>query len=459
MSVLLRKLCPLLLIVCSICSLLIFSPLPIPAAYAASNPITLQSHAYRIAFPQYIDFTATALDTSNKITTATLFITFNVTFNGSGEMYDTSGTSEHHTVPIPQPAQTVSLSWQEHTDGSVFYAPGTQVDYYWQLRDSAGNTYIESQQQFVTMDSRFTWSHLSQGLVQVNWYNQPQSFGTMLLSEATKDVARIGNVLGGMPHMLINLWVYGNDGDFHGALPPNTFEWVGGIAYPLLDEATIVAASTSDTTVIRDMPHELTHIVFYQLTMQGMEVPTWFNEGLAVYNQLYHEPQMTDRFNLALSTHSLLRLSSLQTNFPADADLAELAYAQSWNLAGYMFKTFGATRMQHFIRNLDNPDTTFDQAMTQAFGLDSIHLENQWRLSLNQPAVLSPVQPKKPAQPQQPKQPQKPHVQATTDIGSSVAILFGSWSLMLSLLVIVIMAFYKKPRGRATLKDHSVAQP
>ncbi|MEO8970448.1 MAG: peptidase MA family metallohydrolase [Ktedonobacteraceae bacterium] len=454
---LLRKCRSLLLVICSLCSLFLFFPVTIPSVYAASSPIAIETHAYRIAFPQYIDFTATALDTSNRITTATLFITFNVTFNGSGEMYDTSSTTERHSVPVATPAQTVSLLWRENTDGSAFYAPGTQVNYYWQLQDSAGNTFMEPQQQFVTVDSRFTWSHLSQGTVQVNWYNQPQNFGTTLLSEATNDITRISHVLGGTPHTLINLWVYGSDGDFHGALPPNTFEWVGGIAYPLLDEATIVATSTADTTMVRDMPHELTHIVFYQLTAQGIDAPTWFNEGLAVYNQLYYEQQMTDRFNLALSSHSLLRLNDLQRGFPADANLAELAYAQSWNLVSYMFKTFGATRMQQLIKDLDNPNTTFDQDLTQAFGMDSVHLENQWRLSLNQSTVLSPVQPKKPAQPQQPVHPQKPQDQTTTDIGPSVAILFGSWLLMISFIGIAVMVFYKNPRRRASLVDHPVA--
>ena len=455
----LKKYCSLLLITCSLCSLFLFFPMGMPSAYADSSPITLEAHAYRIAFPQYIDFTATALDTSSKITTATLFITFHVTFNASGEMYDTSSTPEQHAVPIAHPAQTVSLSWRENTNSSVFFAPGTQVDYSWQLQDSANNTYVESQQQFVTIDSRFTWSHLSQGIVQVNWYNQPQSFGTALLSEATNDVARISHVMGGTPHTRINLWVYGNATDFHSALPPNTFEWVGGIAYPLLDEATIVAASTSDITFVRDMPHELAHIIFYQLTAQGIQSPTWFDEGLAVYNQFYHEQAMTDRFNQALSTHTLLRLSNLQTNFPADADQANLAYAQSWNLVRYMFKTFGDTRMQQFIKDLDNPNTTFDQDLTQAFGMDSLHLENQWRLSLNQPDVLSPVQPKKPAQPQQPKQPQKPQTQPATDVAASVAILFGSWLFMISFIIIAIMAFYKNPRRRASFTDHSVAQP
>jgi len=442
-----RKICSLFFIGCSLCSVCLFFPATIPAVYASSspisNPITLASHAYRIAFPQYINFTAMAVDTSSSITTANLFITFNVTFNNAGEMYDSSGTPEQHSVPIAHPAQTVSLSWQEHTDGSTFFAPGTQVDYYWRLQDSAGNAFTEAQQQFITTDSRFTWSHLSQGVLQVNWYNQPPSFGAALLSDGANAITRISHVLGGIPHTLVNLWVYSSDSDFHGALPPNIYEWVGGIAYPLLDEAVVVVANTSDTTVIRDMPHELTHIIFYQLTAQGIEVPVWFNEGLAVYNQSYHEQDMTDRFNQALNTHTLIRLSDLQTRFPASSDQAELAYAQSWHLVSYMFKIFGGTRMQQFIQNLDNPNTTFDQDMTQAFGMDSVHLENQWRLSLNQPAILSPQQPnqpKQPKQPTQPKKPQQPTVPSAEDIGPSVAILFGSVLFMIFLVFLAYIA-------------------
>ena len=443
---LLRKFCSLFFIGCGLYSLCLFFPATTPAVYAASSPITLASHAYRIAFPQYINFTATAVDTSSNITTANLFITYNVTFDNAGEMRDSGGTPEQRPVAIAHPAQTVSLSWQENTDGSVFYAPGTQVDYYWQLQDSAGNTFTEAQQQFITTDSRFTWSHLSQGVLQVNWYNQPTSFAAALLSDGASDIARISHVLGGIPHTLINLWVYGSDSDFHGALPPNTYEWVGGIAYPLLDEAVVVVANTSDTTVIRDMPHELTHIIFYQLTAQGIQVPVWFNEGLAVYNQSYHEQVMTDRLNQALNTHTLIRLSNLQSRFPASSDQAELAYAQSWNLVSYMFKTFGGTRMQQFIQNLDNPNTTFDQDMTQAFGMDSVHLENQWRLSLNQPSILSPQQPKQPKQPAQPKKPQQPTAPSAVDIGPSVAILFGSILFMIFLVLLAYVAMNSSRR-------------
>ena len=143
----------------------------------------------------------------------------------------------------------------------------------------------------------------------------------------------------------LNLWVYETADDFHGALAPNSYEWVGGIAFPTLSEAFISVSGSSDTTLIRDMPHELTHLVFHQLIAQGILAPTWFDEGLAVYNQQYHEPEMAARLDEALASHTLLRLSNISFSFPADANAAYLAYAQSWNMIGYMYNTFGQPKM------------------------------------------------------------------------------------------------------------------
>ena len=83
-----------------------------------------------------------------------------------------------------------------------------------------------------------------------------------------------------------------SDQDFHGSLAPGSYEWVGGEALPLLHEASIVVIDYSDHTLRRDMPHELTHLVFHELIAQGITPPTWFDEGLAVYNQDYREARV-----------------------------------------------------------------------------------------------------------------------------------------------------------------------
>lgn len=371
----------ILLAILWLCMLLLSSVVFPRAAFAASSPITVTSQTDTIHFPNYIDFEISAKDASNTITGATISIAFNVPGYRQQLL--------HNTVPIDHPTQTVTLSWRQNTSGNNFYPPGTPVSYNWQLQDSGGYVYSDTTQNFTTVDSRFTWQQLSQGMLHVNWYNRPQAFGQVVLDRASTSLAHIRSVLGGGLLHPINLWIYETDEDFHSSLAPNSYEWVGGEALPSLKEASIVVTDTSDDTLRRDMPHELTHLVFHQLIEQGIQVPTWFDEGLAVYNQFYHEAGMTARLQEALDTHTLLRLDAIAQGFPANGDQALLAYAESWNLVAYMYSTFGLAKMGSFIKGLNNPQMDFGQDLQKYLGEDQADLENQWRIHLHQPPIPS----------------------------------------------------------------------
>ena len=381
----LRRFLLVLLLMFSVLTLF-FVPLATPRQARAlpTNPndaITITSQTYVVHFPNSIIFNVTASDANSTFVDAS--ITVNIHSNAAVELHPVAFSGSRRTLP---------LSYRQDISGNNFMPAGSIVYYFWHFTDNAGNTFTEPMQQLTLVDTRFNWQHLTSGQLQVNWYNRPLAFGQTILDKASGDIQSIGHLLGGGLVNPINLWVYQTDVDFHGSLPPGTYEWVGGIAFPSLSEASIVVSGFFDQTLTRDMPHELTHLVFHQLIKDGessgVYAPTWFDEGLAVYNQGYHEPDMQFRLNQALTTHTLLRLIDISDGFPSDADQAYLAYAQSWNLVGYMFKTFGQAKMDALIKDMDNSQNDFGQDLTLALGLDELHLENQWRLSLNQPGIL-----------------------------------------------------------------------
>lgn len=350
-------------------------------ALAYASPITITSRADTVNFPDSIDFKASASDPVSTITKANIIIDFSV-----------GGGPESHAVSVSKPGNAISISWHEDTTGSHFFPAGTQVDYFWQFWDSMGNELTDTTQKFFTIDTRFSWQHLTQGMLQVNWYSRAQDFGNTVLNIASQSVQSIrANLGGGLLHP-VNLWVYANDQDFHSSLAPGSYEWVGGEALPVLNEASIVAYNTMDDTLRRDMPHELTHLIFHQLIANGVPAPTWFDEGLAVYNQDFREGELEARLNKALASQSLLRLNSISESFPANADQAYLAYAESWKLLDYMYHTFGQSRMAQLIKLMGDSQTVFDQDLQKAMGVDELHLENQWRIYLGQPAILTPDQ-------------------------------------------------------------------
>ena len=356
-------------------SFLIFTPV----AKAIDSPIQVKSRSNILTFPKAIDFKIGVHDSRSSLVQATTSLTY--------EGFD---YQESHQVNTTASAFTYTFEWRDGltADSDHFPPVGTQIRYYWTITDAAGNSYTDPAQTVDVVDNRFNWQHLSKGLYQINWYGRGTDFGQMVLGKVDTAVEGISHNLGGSLRHQINLWVYANANDFQGSLPPNVHEWVGGIAFPAAFEASIVVQSADDDTLQRDMPHELTHLVFHQLIAPGI-APTWFDEGLAVDNQNFHESEMLVRFKTALYDHNLLPLNTIAQNFPADADKAYLAYAQSWQLVDYMYQTFGLQKMSALIHNMNNPNQSFDADMRQALGLDVAHLENQWHISLNQPPTLS----------------------------------------------------------------------
>jgi Peptidase MA superfamily len=425
------------------------SPIAAPGhahGLAYTNPITVTSRSYTVNFPKNIDLQAIANDPVSTINRASIVIDFSAV-----------GGQEIHPIPLSKPGNTISVSWREDTTGDHFVPPGTRVDYFWEFWDSAGNTLTDTQQQFTTIDTRFSWQHLTQGLLQVNWYDGARDFGQTVLNEASTSVQKISAKLGGGLLHPINLWVYATDQQFHDSLAPGSYEWVGGEALPTLHEASIVAISTSDDTLVRDMPHELTHLIFHQLIENGIMAPTWFDEGLAVYNQGFREGEMLARFNKALASQSLLRLSTISSGFPANADQAYLAYAQSWQLVDYMYNTFHQARMAQLIKLMGNPQTVFDGDLQQALGVDEDHLENQWRLRLGQPAILTANAITPTPQPTI----QVKHSQNISTNFTTFWLLIGLGVLLvlISLICLVVLVIYSAKRNKALKVMATVPTP
>jgi len=435
-----------LLLALFLCTLLLSPAAFAPRhAQASSSPITVSSRKYIVNFPDYIDLSVSASDHIGMIVRASLDIDLSENL-----------PPELHNVPIGKVGHTISTTWRENTSGSNFVPPGSQVFYSWQFWDSAGNTLTDTQQHFATTDTRSCcnpWQHLSQGLLEVNWYNRPLDFGRVMLAQASDRIKHIGSVLGGGLIQPINLWIYETIDDFHGSLSPGSYEWVGGVAFPTLDEASIVAVSTSDYTLVRDMPHELTHLIFHQLTGNRIDLPKWFDEGLAVYNQIYHEPDMSLRFSKALQTQTLLRLDDISLDFPADADQAYLAYAESWNLVDYMYSTFGQPKMAHLIKDLGDTNSGVNADFQQALGVDELHLENQWRLHLHQPWVIPPDQLTPVSQAVTPVK------QNATTVDTSSWLLLGLGVLLVvgALSTLVVLVLFSVRRSRAVAAQANTA--
>ena len=135
------------------------------------------------------------------------------------------------------------------------------------------------------------------------------------------------------------LYIYASYEDLRGALVYPQ-EWTGGVAYTEFDTIAIGISPGNIGWGTGAIAHELAHLVVHQVVFNGygVELPTWLDEGLAMYAQEGLLSGMWSALDDAIDNDDLFTVKSLCSPFPAQTDEALLAYAQSYTLVYYLLQ-------------------------------------------------------------------------------------------------------------------------
>jgi hypothetical protein len=156
---------------------------------------------------------------------------------------------------------------------------------------------------------------------------------------------------------------------------------VAGHADPDLDVIVVALPEGPEQRLLIEqrIPHELMHIVLYQVTGRGYtDLPTWLNEGLASNVELYPNPDYRILLDNAVEEDSLLPMSSLCKTFPRDANSALLSYAQSASFTSYLHRNFGISEMDELVTTYAN-GLDCEQGAKVALGKGLTQLEHNWQ--------------------------------------------------------------------------------
>jgi hypothetical protein len=136
--------------------------------------------------------------------------------------------------------------------------------------------------------------------------------------------------------------------------------------------------------------HELAHVALGDAVGDSRRVPYWFNEGLAVH--LSGESSLLRLRTLWSATLSgrLISLERLDANFPADAVAADLAYAESADVVRFLLRQQERERFPRLIERVHDGQS-FAAALRDAYGLDFISLEYEWREEIARKYSFWPV--------------------------------------------------------------------
>jgi hypothetical protein len=283
------------------------------------------------------------------------------------------------------PAERVQVDF--HLKGNdpprSYLAPGAQINYFWEMKDAAGNKLTTDPATFVYGDIRFSWDSVSEGNVSVYWYAGSRSSAQSSLEVARDTLDNVSVLLGVTVDYPVRVWIYDSYEDMLPALPRRS---------EALERQVVVAGErvSSDTVLLQGegagdvLRHELTHIVTH-VAGEGPYggLPAWLDEGTAMYAQSEPGEGFTSALDRAVKRDSLLSVRSM-TAPTGDPSKVTLFYGQAWSLVNFLIETYGPAKFAELFATFKE-GSTVDKALLKVYGFDQGGLEDAWRASLGLP--------------------------------------------------------------------------
>jgi hypothetical protein len=350
--------------------LLILFSIPLSSALAQEG-IAVVTDEYETVFGETITFHV-AVESESEITSIRLY-------------YQVGGFPATSRAYLEfEPGQKVEA---EHEWDLVlnYTPPGSEVEYWWKIEDAAGNELKTEPLSFTYEDERYEWQELCSDRIILYWYRGDDDFGQALLDRGLEALDQLSHDTGVTVEKAVKIFIYGSHSDLMGALDEGAREWTGGRAFT---DQGIVVIGVSPSNLEwgkRATVHELTHVVMHRVTDTPLGgLPTWLDEGLAMYAEGGLEPVYVAELNEAVESNALISVRSITSSFSADSDLASLSYAESYSLVEFILDQYGEEKMSQLI-DIFAEGAYYDDALQEALGVDTDGLEDAWRAWLGAP--------------------------------------------------------------------------
>ncbi len=350
--------------------------LPMRAApgVAAQSAITIVDRGVTIEFPERLTFAA-------EVTSAAVIDRVTLEY---GVDKQTCGVVTAKAFPTFTPGTKTTVSWVWEMRKSGAEPPGSTIWYRWRVHDAAGNEQVSDRLQTLWLDKTHRWSALPGDNLVIHWYGEPQSFAATLLQAGNTALTQLAGTTGMHLQKPVDLYIYASSADLHDA---TLYEpgWTGGEAFPEHGIVIIGIASDQLEWGKGTVAHELTHIVVGQLTFSCLSsLPTWLNEGIAVYGQGGPEAASRDQLAAAVRANTLMSVRALSGGFSEHPSKADLSYAESYSLVSYLITQYGPGQLRGLFDDLRGGMTP-DAALLDVYGFGLDGLEDGWRTNVGAP--------------------------------------------------------------------------
>jgi hypothetical protein len=315
------------------------------------------------------------------------------------------GIRFHIELTAPSPIQEVTLYYLQVGQGLTVKVPlavapgqstfeytwalesgdlpvGASLQYYWRIKDKAGNELRTAPTGFSYDDDRFAWKPLVQGTITLFWYGSDLSRAQRLLGYATQALSRLQQDMGITVDQPIRIYVYETKSDMSLALPRQSDAYDDRVLTlgVVVDKGTLLILG-SHPDVEGTMAHEMAHVVVGLATDNPYaELPRWLDEGLAMVSEGDLPTDNQRALDDAVRRDTLISVHSL-SGYTGDPSEVDLFYGEVYSLVQFMLKTYGKDKMSQLLSAV-REGLYQDEALQQVYGFGLDELDAQWRASL-----------------------------------------------------------------------------
>jgi hypothetical protein len=339
-----------------------------PVLVQAQDRLTILDSSAQVEFPSRLSFNLSARSSVDITDIRLHYVVEQASF--------AQVTSEVYIEFVP--TTTVDVSWALEMVKIGGLPPGSNVDYWWTVGDTRGNMVQTSSFRVQFDDIRYAWRNLTEGKITLYWYNGSESFAQEIMTTAQQVLNKLSEDTGAYLEKPVNIYIYTTARDLRGAMIYPQ-EWTGGVAFTRHGTIAIGIAPDNLSWGKRAIAHELAHLVIHQMTFNPYnDLPTWLDEGLAMYAEGVLNAEFTSYLNRAIAESSLISVRSLSSPFSAYAEESLLAYAQSYSLVEFLITNYGQGRMLKLLSTF-RQGSTYDAALGKAYNLNIEGLDTLWR--------------------------------------------------------------------------------
>jgi len=340
------------------------------SAFASPQADTTNDQAI-ISFPNTITFSA-KISANTNITSVVLEY---------GTTQLTCGEVVAKAFPQFTPGKTITAEWTWDMRQSGSLPPGATIWWRWRYTDESGKETVSDQKTVTWLDSDHDWKTISADKLNLHWYSGSQAFAQDLLNSAQIGLARNKKSAGLTPNGSINLYIYSSIDDIRESVLYEP-SWTGGLTYGDHNIILIGIVESNPEWNQNVIIHEVTHVLVGNLTFSCLgRLPTWLEEGLAVYSEGKLDDQSQEQLDDAIKNDTLLTVRSLSAGFSEVSSKAYLSYSQSYSIVKFLIETYGQNKMTELLTSLRDGGT-IDDALTLTYGFNVEGLEDAWRQSI-----------------------------------------------------------------------------